>query len=57
MDVTHARTMGLGDTPPRTGDHAWFRREFYDSLPARADQHHRWIMPGFRRRRCSRSTA
>ena len=37
MDVTHARTMGLGDTPPRTGDHAWFRREFYDSLPARAD--------------------
>jgi hypothetical protein len=37
VTVTHARTTGLGDTPPRTGDHAWFRREFYGSLPARAD--------------------
>jgi hypothetical protein len=35
MDVTHARTTGLGDNPPGRGDLAWFRREFYASLPAR----------------------
>jgi hypothetical protein len=37
VSVTHARTTGLGDTPPRRGDLASSRREFYASLPARAD--------------------
>ncbi len=37
LSVAHARTPGPGDTPARRGDLAWFRREFYASLTARAD--------------------
>ena len=35
--VAHARTAGADDTPTGRGDLAGFRREFYDSLTARAD--------------------
>ena len=37
LSVAHARTAGPGDTPAGLGDLAWFRREFYASLTARAD--------------------
>jgi hypothetical protein len=35
--VAQTRAAGPGDTPPRRGDLAWFRQEFYRSLTARAD--------------------
>ena len=35
--VVHRRAAGPGDTPAGRGDLAWFRREFYASLVARAD--------------------
>jgi hypothetical protein len=35
--VAHTRTVGPGDAPSRRGDLAWFRREFYACLTARAD--------------------
>ena len=35
--VAHPRAAGPGDTPAGWGDLAWFRREFYTSLTARAD--------------------
>jgi hypothetical protein len=37
LSVAHARTAGSGDAPAERGDLAWFRRELYASLTARAD--------------------
>jgi len=37
VSLTHARSVGSGDTSARRGDLAGFRQELYRSFTARAD--------------------